>query len=28
MLSLCERLGFRVARNPADPDIVHVRRHL
>jgi acetyltransferase len=28
MLALCERLGFRVARNPSEPDLVQVRRHL
>ncbi len=28
MLRLCERLGFRAARNPDEPDIVSVRRHL
>jgi len=28
MLRLCERLGFRVARVPAEPEVVHVRRHL
>ncbi|MFM1892566.1 MAG: hypothetical protein RLZ44_1643, partial [Pseudomonadota bacterium] len=28
MLALCERLGFRVAHDPADPDVVQVRRHL
>ncbi len=28
MLTLCERLGFRVARDPEDPDLVQVRRHL
>jgi acetyltransferase len=28
MLRLCEKLGFRVARNPADPEVVVVRRHL
>jgi acetyltransferase len=28
MLRLCEKLGFRVARNPDDPEVVIVRRHL
>ena len=28
MLRLCERLGFRAARNADEPDIVTVRRHL
>lgn len=28
MLGLCERLGFRIARDPADPEVVQVRRHL
>jgi len=28
MLRLCERLGFRAAHNPGDPDVVSVRRHL
>ena len=28
MLRLCEKLGFRVARNPQDPEVVIVRRHL
>ncbi len=28
MLSLCERLGFRTAHDPQEPDVVHVRRHL
>jgi acetyltransferase len=28
MLRLCEKLGFRVARNPEDPEVVIVRRHL
>ena len=28
MLRLCERLGFRSVRNPDEPDVVSVRRHL
>lgn len=28
MLALCKRLGFRVARDPAEADVVQVRRHL
>ena len=28
MLRLCQRLGFRIARHPSEPDIVQVRRHL
>jgi len=28
MLSLCERLGFRVVHDSDDPEVVHVRRHL
>jgi acetyltransferase len=28
MLRLCERLGFRAAHNPDEPDVVSVRRHL
>ncbi len=28
MLSLCESLGFRLARNPDDVEVVSVRRHL
>ena len=28
MLRLCEKLGFRVARNSEDPEVVIVRRHL
>ena len=28
MLRLCERLGFRSVRNPSEPDVVIVRRHL
>lgn len=28
MLELCERLGFRAAHDPQEPEIVHVRRHL
>jgi acetyltransferase len=28
MLRLCERLGFRTARQPDEPDVVQVRRHL
>ncbi|MDJ0741397.1 MAG: bifunctional acetate--CoA ligase family protein/GNAT family N-acetyltransferase [Gammaproteobacteria bacterium] len=28
MLRLCERLGFRAAHQPDEPDVVHVRRHL
>jgi acetyltransferase len=28
MLRLCEKLGFRAAHDPADPDVVEVRRHL
>jgi acetyltransferase len=28
MLRLCERLGFRLVHVPADPEVVHVRRHL
>ncbi|MEN8130819.1 MAG: bifunctional acetate--CoA ligase family protein/GNAT family N-acetyltransferase [Pseudomonadota bacterium] len=28
MLALCERLGFRVAHNGLEPDVVQVRRHL
>jgi acetyltransferase len=28
MLALCERLGFRIAHDPGDPDVVQVRRHL
>ena len=28
MLALCERLGFRIAHQAGDPDVVQVRRHL
>ena len=28
MLALCEKLGFRVARDPEDTEVVQVRRHL
>ena len=28
MRRLCEKLGFRVARNPNDPEVLLVRRHL
>jgi acetyltransferase len=28
MLRLCERLGFRTAHDPDEPDVVQVRRHL
>lgn len=28
MLRLCERLGFRIAHVPEEPDVVQVRRHL
>lgn len=28
MLQLCERLGFRIARDSTEPDVVQVRRHL
>ncbi|MCP4407610.1 MAG: bifunctional acetate--CoA ligase family protein/GNAT family N-acetyltransferase [Gammaproteobacteria bacterium] len=28
MLALCERLGFRIAHNSLEPDVVQVRRHL
>lgn len=28
MLRLCEKLGFRKVRNPNEPDVVEVRRHL
>jgi len=28
MLKLCEKLGFRVVRNPEEPGVVSVRRHL
>jgi acetyltransferase len=28
MLALCEKLGFRIARDPEDTEVVQVRRHL
>jgi acetyltransferase len=28
MLALCEKIGFRIARDPEDTEVVQVRRHL